>query len=166
MSDQAPSLSWGHININVSDLDRSVAFYQKLGFEIFLPGIPYLGLSMKPSRMDAAAATALGLPAGVTARACIMGLGRTFPKIDLIETDRLSPSPPLNNGDTGIVRLCLASADLAGDHARLSAAGVDFISPPQTDGGGFAQIAVCADPDGALIELIQIDRARWAASGE
>ena len=25
-----PDLSWGHININVSDLDTSIAFYEKL----------------------------------------------------------------------------------------------------------------------------------------
>ena len=35
---------WGHININVADLDLSISFYEELGFEIFMPGIPYLGL--------------------------------------------------------------------------------------------------------------------------
>ena len=39
MTDQTASLSWGHININVSNLDTSIAFYEKLGFEIFITGI-------------------------------------------------------------------------------------------------------------------------------
>ena len=39
-----PNLSWGHININVSDLDTSIAFYQKLGFSLLIPGVPYLGI--------------------------------------------------------------------------------------------------------------------------
>ena len=41
---------WGHININVSDLDASVGFYEKLGFEVFIPGIPYLNLSIDHKR--------------------------------------------------------------------------------------------------------------------
>ena len=32
-----PNLSWGHININVSDLDTSIAFYEKLGFSLLIP---------------------------------------------------------------------------------------------------------------------------------
>ena len=58
MKQQTPSLSWGHININVSNLDQSIAFYQKLGFSVLLPGIPYLGLTATPelTRMPASAA--------------------------------------------------------------------------------------------------------------
>lgn len=162
MSDRAPSLGWGHININVTDLDRSVAFYEKLGFEMFLPGIPYLGLSEEMNEIDPSCAAALGVPAGTSARACIMQLGQGFPKIDLIQLADPGGARPLTNRDTGIVRLCLSSRDLMGDHSRLSAAGVPFLSAPGTDSRGFAQIAVCSDPDGALIELIEIDRAKWA----
>ena len=45
MNDQALKLAWGHININVSNLERSIAFYQHLGFQVFIPAIPYLGLT-------------------------------------------------------------------------------------------------------------------------
>ena len=31
-----PDLSWGHININVSDLDTSIAFYEKPGFSLLM----------------------------------------------------------------------------------------------------------------------------------
>lgn len=44
MSATRPRFGWGHININVRDLDRSIAFYRKLGFEIFIPAIPYLAM--------------------------------------------------------------------------------------------------------------------------
>lgn len=44
MSDQATKLGWGHINVNVSNLNASIEFYEKLGFEAFIPAIPYLGL--------------------------------------------------------------------------------------------------------------------------
>lgn len=166
MSDAAATLSWGHININVTDLDRSVAFYELLGFEPYIPGIPYLGLTTEPGDIELSGAVALGLPARTRGRACIMQLGRGYPKIDLIELELEAeveaPAAPLSNSDTGIVRLCLASQSLAQDYARLAEAGVLFISPPQADSRGLAQIAICHDPDGALIELIEIDGAKWA----
>lgn len=162
MSDAAATLSWGHININVTDLDRSVAFYELLGFEPYIPGIPYLGLTTEPGGIELSGAVALGLPASTRGRACIMQLGRGYPKIDLIELEGGSPTAPLSNSDTGIVRFCLASQSLAQDYARLAEAGVLFISPPQADSRGLAQIAICHDPDGALIELIEIDGAKWA----
>ena len=45
MTEQVPKFGWGHINVNVSNLERSIAFYEKLGFQQFIPAIPYLGLT-------------------------------------------------------------------------------------------------------------------------
>ena len=79
-------LGWGHININVSNLEASIEFYEKLGFEAFIPGIPYLNLTkQKPNALPSDAALALAIPADVHARACIMQLDNGFPKIDLTE---------------------------------------------------------------------------------
>lgn len=163
MTDQAVNLSWGHININVSNLDTSIAFYEKLGFEVFLPGIPYLGLTMdsNSSPVDSGSRTALGLPVNAAGRACIMQLNDGFPKIDLTQYDDLSQSEPLNNGDLGLVRMCLGSSDLADDYERLINLGIEFISPPQTTKGGLAEVATCIDPDGTLIELIQVHLEKW-----
>ena len=65
MSDEQPRLAWGHININVSDLDRSMAFYEKLGFEAFMNAIPYLGLDgdFAAKELSEPSARVLGLPA-------------------------------------------------------------------------------------------------------
>jgi len=108
-----PNLSWGHININVSDLDASVAFYEKLGFSLVIPGVPYLGMAKDAtSEIPAKQAAALGLVTGSSARACIMQLDDGFPKIDLTEFSKNSPKETGANDDLGIVRLCLASRDL------------------------------------------------------
>ena len=71
MSSSAPKLGWGHININVSDLDRSIDFYEKLGFEVFLTGIPYLSLdiSARPQPLAGGMPTALGMEGPVQGRA-------------------------------------------------------------------------------------------------
>ncbi|MFT6580482.1 MAG: VOC family protein [Alphaproteobacteria bacterium] len=173
MNDKTPNIRWGHININVSNLDRSVAFYKRLGFEDFRPGIPYLGLTndTEPAALPDDSARALGLSPGTRGRACILQLGDGYPKLDLTEfvalgaseTPEKSPEQPLTNQDIGIVRLCLATRNLAEDFESLSKQGVIFLSAPQPAKDGMADIATCIDPDGALIELIQVHRDKWPA---
>jgi len=151
-------LRWGHININVSDLDSSIEFYEKLGFEIYKPSIPYTGLTVeqKSNSMDEDIRTALGLPEQTSGRACIMQLDNGYPKLDLTQLDDMTQSIPLSNADLGLVRICLASANLEADYNSLKKIGIEFISPPQTAKDGRAEIAICSDPDGTLIELIQL----------
>ncbi|MFZ8957766.1 MAG: VOC family protein, partial [Pseudohongiellaceae bacterium] len=69
-------LRWGHININVSDLDASIKFYEKLGFGVYISSIPYIGLTAetKSNSIDEGSRTALGLPHETLGRACIMQL--------------------------------------------------------------------------------------------
>lgn len=160
-----PRLSWGHININVSDLDRSIAFYEKLGFSLLIPGVPYLGIG-KDSESDVPAkqSKALGVPPGTTARACIMQLDNGFPKLDLTEYSKDSPQAPAVNDDLGIVRLCLGTPNLAEAYELLKSAGVDFLSEPTEGVGGLADIAICRDPDGTLIELIELHLEKWGST--
>jgi catechol 2,3-dioxygenase-like lactoylglutathione lyase family enzyme len=165
MAAEKPSFSWGHINVNVANLDRSIAFYQKLGFEVFIPAIPYLALDAAPDQkpMPRDAATALGIKPGTTGRACIMQLNGGFPKFDLTELTGLEQSAPLTNSDRGLVRICLATEHLERDVAHLKADGVEFLSEPKAGHAELADIAVCKDPDGTLIELLQVYLDRWQA---
>ena len=158
------NLSWGHININVSNLDTSIAFYEKLGFSLLIPGVPYLGIKKDTTLEipDDLRAT-LDVPAGTKARACIMQLDDGFPKIDLTEYAKDSPQGAGANDDLGIVRLCLATRNLANDHALLTRAGVEFLSEPTEGVGGMADIVLCRDPDGTLIELIEIHTEKWVS---
>ncbi len=151
-------LRWGHININVSNLESSIGFYEKLGFEIYKPSIPYTGLTVDPQSksMDEGSRTAFGLPEETSGRACIMQLGNGYPKLDLTQLDHMTQSIPLSNADLGLVRICLASANLQADYDNLKKIGIEFISPPQTAQDGRAEIAICIDPDGTLVELIQV----------
>ena len=151
-------LRWGHININVSNLESSIGFYEKLGFEIYKPSIPYTGLTVDPQSksMDEGSRTAFGLPEETSGRACIMQLGNGYPKLDLTQLDDMPQTIPLSNADLGLVRICLASVNLEADYNNLKKLDVEFTSPPQTAKDGRAEIAICVDPDGTLIELIQV----------
>lgn len=163
MATENASFGWGHININVGNLERSISFYRKLGFEIFIPAIPYLALEAGEAQtpLPDDAATALGIKQGTKGRACIMQLDDGFPKLDLTEFTDLEQGAPLTNSDRGLVRICLVSEDLERDVARLKADGVDFLSEPKTGHAELADIAVCKDPDGTLIELLQVYLDRW-----
>lgn len=164
MSDQASGLSWGHINLNVRDLEASVAFYEGLGFEILMPSIPYLGIVREgeASRVAPEGMRALKLPDGTSGRGCILRLGSGFPMLDLTEWTGRAARAPLANEDRGLVRICLASQNLGEDYERLTARGVPFLSTPQICQGGMAEIAVCSDPDGSMVELIQVQIEKWA----
>ncbi|WOJ98002.1 VOC family protein [Congregibacter brevis] len=156
--------SWGHININVSDLDASIAFYQKLGFDRFLPTIPYLNLNAEQhNTLDGGSALALGVSGSPKGRACIMQLDDGFPKLDLTEYSGLDQRDPLENKDLGVVRICLISEDLATDYQSLVDDGVEFLSPPQQCHERLADVATCVDPDGTRIELLQVYLERWGA---
>lgn len=162
MTDSTVGLVWGHVNLNVRELERSIDFYQKLGFEVFVPAIPYLGLGRDESApLPEDGAAALGLPPGTRGRACIMQLDAGFPKLDLTEWEVQGQRPPLANRDLGCVRICLASRDLESDYARLQAQGVPFLSEPRPGKDGLADVVTCADPDGTLIELIEIHLEKW-----
>ncbi len=163
MSSSKPGFGWGHINVNVSNLERSIAFYEKLGFELFLPAIPYLGMKKDEEQpLAAGMAAALGIADTPHGRACIMQLDDGFPKLDLTEFSNLASSPPLTNADTGLVRICLISEDLQADVARLRGEGVEFLSDVQAGHDGLGDVALCRDPDGTLIELLQVYLNRWA----
>ena len=162
MIQTTPRFSWGHININVRDLDRSIAFYRKFGFDVFIPGIPYLALQNGQAQaMPSDASAALGVKDGVRGRACIMQLDDGFPKLDLTEFSDLEQRDPLSNSDVGVVRICLVTEDLRGEVERLKADGVEFISDVKAGHGELGDIAVCKDPDGTLIELLQVYLERW-----
>ncbi len=166
MRQESQPLRWGHINLNVRSLEASIEFYKKLGFEVFVPGIPYLGLTMdeEAGELDESSAAALGLATPTRGRACILGLGNGFPKLDLTEW---VPQPSdvqtaSSNASLGLVRICLASQHLDNDYEHLRKEQVEFLSSPKIAKDGLARIAVCVDPDGTLIELIELNLAKWS----
>ena len=75
-----------------------------------------------------------------------------------------SPQAAAVNDDLGIVRLCLGTQNLAQDYELLKGAGVEFLSEPTEGVEGLADIAICRDPDGALIELIELHLEKWGAT--
>lgn len=128
------SASFVHTCIRVSDVDRSIAFYERLGFE-----------RRGQLNFDSAYNVYLGLPGGGDVLELTVNVGRDHP-YDLGE---------------GYNHMALTVPDLDGLLARLAAAGIAPEQPPYAPGGRdeIGRICFVADPDGYRIELIDGDFA-------
>lgn len=139
-----------HVNINCSDFDRSLAFYQRLGFRL---------LAMVPETNTAEVAAAVGMPP-YRVRGGILALPGESTLVDLLQwIEPADPEPPYPHlYHLGLARLALRTTDLDADMAELRANGVELLSEPATvvwPGQPTSRIVCCHDPDGTVIELVE-----------
>ena len=141
------------VYINTSDLAKSVAFYQALGFSVE---------SQMTSEGDGSLAGAYKLDA-FEYQSAYLALS-TGPGIIVQEW-----AEPYNDGmpydamnHLGIARMALETADLEGDIVSLEKAGYTFYSDPIQPEGMFSFLRyVCLeDPDGAVMELVELNLSR------
>ena len=141
-----------HVNINVSDFERSRAFYEALGFRLFW---------MVPPTNSVEVAAAVGMPP-YQVKGGLMRLEGTPFVIDLLEwqspADSAPPYPHLYH--RGIARIALATSDMDADLATLADMGVELVGPPArvvVDGVPTGGRFVCfKDPDGTVLELVEM----------
>ena len=145
-----------HVAINVSDLERSVAFYRDaLGFRKVL--------DMKAN--TPANARMLRMPAkGFNIRSIMMVQGTsTMGEIELIQVEPMveMPTPPKRPNDLGVwvISFEVKGEPLAAVVKRLRDQGVRFFSDvEEIDLEGYAPMkaVIFEDPDGNLLELVQL----------
>jgi len=139
-----------HVNICVRDMERSVRFYQDLGFtkvNDFTLEDPSVGdaLGVKTRKL----------------RGVFMRLGNesNAPVLDLVQfidpPTQGQPYSTLNN--VGICRIAFTVDDIDKTYEQLKAKGIQFVAPlKKLEGPGGATIAVVCfkDPDGTVLELL------------
>ena len=139
-----------HVNICVRDMERSIRFYQQLGFN------KVNDFTME----DPSVGEALGLQARKL-RGVFMRLGNdpNAPVLDLVQfidpPTQGQPYPTLNN--VGICRIAFAVDDIDKTYEDLKKMDVQFVAPlKKVDGPGGAKIGVVCfkDPDGTVLELL------------
>ena len=118
-----------HTCYRVLDLDRSVAFYRKLGME---------ELRRVPIR-DEATNVFMGLPGDGARLELTYNHGRTEPY----------------EVGTGYGHIAIAVDDLDGTLERLAADGIEPEKPPYTVREGGSRLCFVRDPDDYRIELIE-----------
>lgn len=139
-----------HVNICVRDMERSIRFYERLGFK------KVNDFTLE----DPAVGEALGLKANKL-RGVFMRLGDdpNAPVLDLVQfidpPPQGQPYPTLNN--IGICRIAFTVEDIDRAYEQLQAMGVEFVAPLKklTGPGGTTVGVVCfKDPDGTVLELL------------
>jgi glyoxylase I family protein len=141
-----------HININVTDFERSLAFYEMLGFKVVL------NIGEGPNKAND---VGLNIPNSV-ARAALLSLSDDprATRIDLIEwkQPRTEGAPYPHLYHAGAARIALFTKNLDEEYARLKANGVAMVSEPVTIRFGSkagAKFFCFKDPDGTFLELIE-----------
>jgi len=150
---------WFHANLVVSDLDRSVRFYEDLGFskvresEVTNPQV-WAKIGLRPGRMRYAImqlAAELNLPRRDTAG------GFSSPVLDICQPVDPPPvgAPPEALNHLGIGRLSFEVPDIDAAYRMLEKKGVPFLGPIATMTLEFGTIYMFCfkDPDGIVIEL-------------
>src|SRR5436309_10900710 len=112
-----------HVNVNCTNLERSRAFYELIGFKVVVE----LGVGGGREMLRG-----LGLPEGSTAKAVLMMLEpdkRRGTRIDLIEwvTPPTKGAPPPDLAHAGAARIALWTIGIDEEYERLKAAGVEFL---------------------------------------
>jgi len=144
--------SLGHVNINVSDLERSNAWYQMFGYEV---------TETLPSTEPAEVAKAMGFEQPFTIKGNRVTHDVDGSVLELVQwlapfdPERAYPVP-VNH--LGIHRTAYSTSDIEGDVAALKAQGVEFLSPitPCCSGDdSSSSIVAFYDPDGTVVELVE-----------
>ena len=143
-----------HVVLSVSDFERSVAFYcDVLGLRKTLES-PVVGYERY-----------LHMPEGTTGRMAMLAADeRTMGMVEVIQWQvpgGPSVNPPKRPGDPGVAMLAfeLREESLEEVSSRLASAGVELFSPiTPVDLEGYPRFhtLLVEDPDGLLIELIQL----------
>lgn len=139
-----------HASITTRDLDRLRDFYcRHFGF------VEVLATEWAP-KTNAAADAIFGL-SGTGVRMAMLRSANAF--LELFEfaapVGKANDSArPVN--DAGFTHICLCVDDVEAEYARLTEVGVIFNCPPQTV-PGLCSATYGRDPDGNLVELMQID---------
>lgn len=139
-----------HANIVVRNLDRSIKFYEQLGFKVVDGPFEIDGNDFGPM---------LGF-GYAKVRAVFMRVGDD-PKATMLDVleflDPVSKEAPyrsLNN--PGIARLCFKVDDIHRTYEDLKKMGVEFVSPPRVKEGDGKRVTMFCfkDPDGTFLEII------------
>jgi catechol 2,3-dioxygenase-like lactoylglutathione lyase family enzyme len=133
-----------HVSFTVADIDSSVAFYERFGFE--------------PLKRYVVAGPDVEEGTG-TPRADLEIQWLVHPidglNLELIRYRNASVTRAAHNSVVGTAHICFAVDNLADLYGALGAEGVEFVSKPHLDGESGASWVYMRDPDGNAVELLQ-----------
>ncbi|WP_197025308.1 VOC family protein [Nocardioides sp. URHA0032] len=144
-----------HVGINVTDMDATIEFYEKIGFEVV----------QDKEVDDANLARAFMFDGASKLRFAHMRLPNDSADealLDLIQwhDERAAGRSQTDLIHPGLCRFSILTDDIQGEYDRLSATGVKFLSEPQAvmdaDGTTGWKLLFAEDPDGTLFHFVEL----------
>jgi lactoylglutathione lyase len=159
---QLPVSEVHHVAINVTDLERSISFYERaLGYRT----------SVRTELNDSRTAAAMRLPTGTTGRAAILQGERRIGQIELIQwtipgtEEAHHAAERRTQAITGpgvlLISFEVDADDMETTFERLQQLGAEcYSAPTQVHIGGFGDISafLAEDPDGTVLEFVSLPR--------
>jgi catechol 2,3-dioxygenase-like lactoylglutathione lyase family enzyme len=132
-----------HVSFTVGEIDRSVAFYGRFGYE-------------PARRLQAQGIMRTGEASTTDVDVDIVWLRRSAggPMLELVRYVDQPAECARPNSRIGAAHLCFAVSDILGSYGELTADGVEFLSAPRQDQFGTGWVYM-RDPDGNTVELLQ-----------
>jgi catechol 2,3-dioxygenase-like lactoylglutathione lyase family enzyme len=133
-----------HTGMTVSDLERSIEFYELFGYEV------KARIEEEGDEVDRGT--------GVDgAHLDVAILERGPARLELIQyvSPEDGPSPHATNNAVGAAHICLQVDDIDAAVEELSGKGIEFQSEPIYHESGIRWV-YCSDPDGITAELLQV----------
>lgn len=144
-----------HVGVNCTDLDRTVEFYEKIGFKLEDRGQvvnPAVGRAFMVEGGRRVEHAHMRLDNGNDAEALL-------DLIQWVEPATTGYAQPASMIDPGLCRFSILCDDVDERYATLTAAGVEFVQPPETvmspDGSRGWKIVFAKDPDGTFFHFVE-----------
>ena len=141
-----------HIAINAKNLDRSVEFYRRLGFQIIADRTVDNPKLAEAFVVPSGKCRFVHLRLGDDEQATLLDVVEWFGP----ETADGPGAPPQNQ--QGITRFAVLTDDTDAVHRDLTGAGFDFLTSPttvMTPQGGW-KVALAVDPDGVVVQVTEL----------
>lgn len=141
-----------HLAVNSTDLDRSLAFYTKLGFRAIQDR------TVRNEKIKEAFAVPSGhlrfihLRLGDDDRATLLDIVQWY------DPPTAEAAPVAAQHQRGITRFAVLTEDTDRVYRELSADGVDFLTKPtvvMTPEGGW-KVCLAVDPDGVIVQITEL----------
>lgn len=142
-----------HIAINSTDLDKSVAFYQRLGFQSLQDRTVKNDMVKEAFAVPSGDLRFVHLRLGDDDNATILDIVQWFdPGTEDIGND------PVVQHQRGLTRFSVLTDDTQAVYDELVAEGVEFITKPtvvMTPEGGW-KVCLVKDPDGVVVQVTEL----------
>jgi catechol 2,3-dioxygenase-like lactoylglutathione lyase family enzyme len=151
--------SWGiesifHFTVNATNFERSLAFYQKIGFQLLRDNRDVIWPDYVAGNFGMTKAQGRGALLGIDA-------GPLHTRLDLIQwlEPAYDPAPDKPWSERVPRIIALRTRNVQAAYEDLRAKGIEFITPPRRmdPNSGIVGVMLCRDPDGLLVEFIEYE---------